>query len=296
VSSPLHLRGDVEKLFNANPNVVAYLSGHTHVNRVRPCATRCTGKGNWWSIETVSSDDWPQQQRLVEAMDNHDGTLSLLGTMLDHSAPVAAPGPIADAAGTAALGVDQLAALSRTFSFNDPRAVRNAGGGSGDRNVELMVRNPWAGKGAGLCTGTTTKVTGRTVDRAELGRRRATNRRAFTKYARKGSTSSEDRYCLAGGGTLRVGYSHDRAVAALTSGRANRLSGVRIGSRTKTVTRRLRGERRYRVGPSTVYVARGRKARMLVQVTKGRVVQMGLADSRRTATKKGTQALLRAFL
>jgi metallophosphoesterase (TIGR03767 family) len=295
-SSPIHLRADMEKLLNANSNVVAYVSGHTHVNRIRPCATRCTGKGNWWSIETVSSNDWPQQQRLLELMDNEDGTMSLLATMVDHSGPVTAPGPIGDAATTAALSVDQLAALSRTFSWNDPRAVRKAGGGSGDRNVELMVRNPWAGKGAGLCTGTTAKVTGRTVDRAVLGRKRTTNRRAFTKYARKGTSSSVDRYCLAGGGNLRVGYSRNRAVVALTSGRANRLSGLKIGSRTRTVTKKLRRERRYRVGSTTVYAARASRARVLVQVKKGKVVQMGLADSRRTSTKKGTQALLRAFL
>jgi metallophosphoesterase (TIGR03767 family) len=295
-SSPVHLRPDVEKLFNSNPNVVAYISGHTHVNRIRPCATRCTGKGNWWSIETVSANDWPQQSRLLELMNNEDGTMSLLGTMVDQSGPVTAPGPIGDAGTTAALGVDQLAAISRTFSFNDPRAVRKAGGGSGDRNVELMVRDPWAGSGAGLCTGTTAKLSGRSVDRAVLGRKRTTNRRAFTKYARKGTTPVVDRYCLVGGGSLRVGYSRDRAVVALTSGRANRLSGLKIGSRTKTVTKKLRRERRYRVGSTTVYVDRASKARILVQVNKGKVVQMGLADSRRTATKKGTQALLRAFL
>ena len=75
----------VERVLNANANVVAYLSGHTHVNRIRPCATRCTKKGNWWSIETTAVADWPQQSRLMEIMDNEDGTLSLLGTPVDHA-------------------------------------------------------------------------------------------------------------------------------------------------------------------------------------------------------------------
>ncbi|MGI8750484.1 MAG: metallophosphoesterase family protein [Thermoleophilaceae bacterium] len=295
-SSPVHLRGDVERLFNANPNVVAYLSGHTHVNRIRPCATRCVKKGNWWSIETTSSVDWPQQQRLVEVMDNHDGTLSVLGTQVDHAGSVTPPPPSGDPGSTAALGVEALASMSRVFSYNDPRAVRRAGGGNGDRNVELMARDPRAGRGAGICTGVTANVSGRTVNRATLGRTRGSVRRAFTKYSLKGRSSAVDRYCAVGGGYLRVGYSRNRAVLALSSSRSNRLKQLKVGYRQRTVARRLHGERRYRVGKSTIYVAKASRARIVVVVVKGRVTQLGLADKRRTSSRKKTQALLKAFL
>ncbi len=295
-STPIHLRGDIERLFNSNPNVVAYLSGHTHVNRIRPCATSCHKLGNWWSIETNASVDWPQQQRLVEVMDNHDGTLSVLGTQVDHTGPVNPPAPSADPASSGALGTEALASMSRIFSYNDPRAVRGAGGGKGDRNVELMVRDPRAGKGAGLCTGVTRNLSGRTVNRAVLGRTRGSVQRAFTKYALKGRLGSLDRYCTVGGGYLRVGYVRNRAALALSSSRSNRLKGLGLGSRTKTVARKLRGERRYAVGRSSVYVARASKARLVVVVTKGRVTQLGLADLKRTKSRKSSLALLKRFL
>jgi hypothetical protein len=294
-STPIHLRGDIERLFNATPNVVAYLSGHTHVNRIRPCATKCVKKGNWWSVETAASVDWPQQQRLVEVMDNHDGTLSVLGTQVDHTGPVNPPAPSADPAASGALGVEALASMSRVFSYNDPHVVRGAIGGSGDRNVELMVRNPRAGKGAGLCTGVTRSISGRTVDRAVLGRTRGSVRRAFTKYALKGRFASLDRYCTVGGGYLRVGYVRNRAALALSSSRSNRLKGLKPGSKAKTVARKLRGERRYALGRSTVYLTRASKARLVVVVTRGRVTQLGLADLKRTRSRKGSLALLRRF-
>ncbi|MEJ7714479.1 MAG: hypothetical protein WKF40_01735 [Thermoleophilaceae bacterium] len=62
------------------------------------------------------------------------------------------------------------------------------------------------------------------------------------------------------------------------------------------MVKRLRGERRYRVGKGTVYVAKASKARIVVEVKKGRVTQLGLADKRRTSSGKKTQALLKAFL
>ena len=215
---------------------------------------RCA-KGNWWSVETASVADFPQQAKLVEVMDNRDGTLSIIGTQVDHAGPARAPGGDRRSGRDAQLGVEQMAAAGRTLAANDPRAYRNPSGGKGDRNVELMVRNPFAGKGAGLCAGVTAKTTGTAMNGAVLDRRRATVRRAVTKYALKGSSGRVDRYCLVGGGNLRVGYLGDRSVVALSSNRSNRLSGIKVGSSTKTVRRRLRGERAYRAGSFTWYVA-----------------------------------------
>ena len=284
----------MERLFNANPNVVAYLSGHSHRNRIRPCATRCA-KGNWWSVETASVADFPQQAKLVEVMDNRDGTLSILGTQIDHAGPARAPAATGDPAATAQMGADQIAAASRTLAANDPRAYRNPGGGKGDRNVELVVRNPFAGKGAGLCAGVTARTTGATVNGAVLGRRRAIVRRGVTRYALKSASSRVDRYCLVGGGTLRVGYLGDRSVIALSSNRAQRLSGIKVGSNGAVVRKGLRRERAYRAGSSTWYVAGASRATIVVQTRRGKVVQIGLADKRRTSSRKQTAALLRAF-
>ena len=147
-SRPLHRgtkgRRTVRALFAANPNVIAYVAGHTHANAVRFYRGR-RGRG-FWEINTASHIDWPQQSRLIELMDNGDGTLSLFGTLLDHAAPVAAP-----AAGPAsAFSPRALASLARTLSFNDPQREGLEGtegsaektGRRRDRNVELLVRDP----------------------------------------------------------------------------------------------------------------------------------------------------------
>jgi metallophosphoesterase (TIGR03767 family) len=145
-STPLH-RGTAGKktvrdLF-LKYRIVAYVAGHTHSNRVDLFKK---GKSAFWQINTASHIDWPQQSRVIEIMDNRDGTLSLFGTVLDAAAPDAAPAP------GSALGFDaaQLASLSRTLSYNDPQrdgAEGSAGtaekrGRRGDRNVELLLRDP----------------------------------------------------------------------------------------------------------------------------------------------------------
>src|SRR5829696_163347 len=148
-STPLHrgLAGKqtIRALFAANPNVISYVGGHTHANRIDFFKGR-KGRG-FWEINTASHIDWPEQSRTIEVMDNRDGTLSLFGTLLDAAAPAAAPAP-----GTSALGLTpaQLASLGRTLSYNDPQREGLEGsegsaekrGRRADRNVELLVRDP----------------------------------------------------------------------------------------------------------------------------------------------------------
>jgi len=123
------------------PNVVVWVNGHTHRNTVTPHA-RATGPGGgFWEINTASHVDWPQQSRIVEIVDNRDGTLSIFGTLLDHAAPTTWP-----ANPTSPL---DLAALSRELGINDPQrdpettSVDGKRGAIGDRNVELLVRAPF---------------------------------------------------------------------------------------------------------------------------------------------------------
>jgi metallophosphoesterase (TIGR03767 family) len=138
-SKPLHLGGDLRALLSATPNVIAYVAGHTHENRITAFAR--PGGGGFWGIETASEIDWPIQSRLLEVMDNRDGTLSIFGTLVDHGATLAMP-----PAGTAAGGFDPgtLAALGREFAYNDPQVgvEHGAEGRPQDRNVELLVADP----------------------------------------------------------------------------------------------------------------------------------------------------------
>jgi len=144
-STPLHLgrtgKKSLKALFAGTPNVIAYVAGHIHANRVTFYGGR-KGRG-FWEVVTASHVDYPQQSRTIEVMDNRDGTLSLFGTILDSAAPAAAPVPGSAAAFTPM----QLASLSRTLSFNDPQRDADEDdppreGRRADRNVELLVRDP----------------------------------------------------------------------------------------------------------------------------------------------------------
>ena len=138
-SRPLRLGGDLRALLLANPNVIAYVAGHTHENRVT--AFKRPGGGGFWGIETASEIDWPIQSRLLEVMDNRDGTLSIFGTLIDHGGALDTPAP-----GTPAFGFspETLAALGRELAYNDPQVgVENgAEGRSADRNVERVLPHP----------------------------------------------------------------------------------------------------------------------------------------------------------
>jgi hypothetical protein len=147
-SEPLHLGepslrepGDttetLTELLDNYPHVIAYVSGHTHDNNVS--AFPRTGGGVWWGIETSATADWPVQHRLIEVMDNHDGTLSIFGTLLD-AAAAATPPPEGSAAGFSA---EDLASIGRELAYNDPQHGAGTGEGSAnDQNVELLVRDP----------------------------------------------------------------------------------------------------------------------------------------------------------
>jgi hypothetical protein len=147
-STPIHRglegRKSVRALFAANRHVITYVTGHTHANAVRFYGGR--RGGGFWEVNTASHIDWPQQSRLLEVMDNRNGTLSIFGTILDAAAPAAAPAP----GPASAFSVGELVSLGRTLSYNDPQRLDAEGGpqdrdklgGARDRNVELLVRDP----------------------------------------------------------------------------------------------------------------------------------------------------------
>jgi metallophosphoesterase (TIGR03767 family) len=140
VSRPIHLGADLQALLLAHRNVIAYVAGHTHEHRIA-AFRRAGGEGGFWAIETSSEIDWPIQSRLLEVMDNRDGTLSIFGTLIDHGGAVGTP-----PSGTAAGGFDPgtLAAIGRELAYNDPQVGIEAGaeGRPADRNVELLLPDP----------------------------------------------------------------------------------------------------------------------------------------------------------
>ena len=145
-SRPLHFgetgKDSLRSLLLRYPNVVLMVDGHTHHNGVIPHPRR-GAKTGFWEVNTASHVDWPQQSRLVDVLDNRDGTLSVFGTILDQAAPITPP-----KAGTSAANMtnDELASISRVLAANDPQTIEvTSGGGAGtrqDRNVELVVSDP----------------------------------------------------------------------------------------------------------------------------------------------------------
>ena len=127
------------------PNVVAWVNGHTHVNMItaHPRPPGATIGGGFWEITTASHIDWPQQARLIELIDNTDGTLSIITTIIDTAAPAAHDDSQLDTIAT-------LGSLSRELAANDWQArthttstVDGHRGSLLDRNTELLLPVPF---------------------------------------------------------------------------------------------------------------------------------------------------------
>jgi metallophosphoesterase (TIGR03767 family) len=134
--------GEVAQLLLRYPNVILWVNGHTHRNQVlaHPRPVGAALPGGFWELNTAAHIDWPEQSRIIELVDNLDGTLSIFGTIVDHGGPVGSAGLSSTTA---------LAALSRELSANDWQERTDARRGSvEDRNVELLVRAPFASSGS----------------------------------------------------------------------------------------------------------------------------------------------------
>jgi hypothetical protein len=77
---------EIEARVASYPNVVAWLVGHEHDVRVRPVRGADAAHPGYWEVQSGSIADWPNQARAIEVVANGDGTLSLLGTMIDFTA------------------------------------------------------------------------------------------------------------------------------------------------------------------------------------------------------------------
>ena len=174
---------------------------------------------------------------------------------------------------------------------------------------------PPGNQGGGLisesgCLNTDATLTGTQLGPAKLGRRLA-EQRAIFQGANKQTRANLDRYCAEGGGNFRIGYPtprltrtlsrtlrrkvKDRVVIVLTSSRRFSVVGIKVGDTTSTALRKLRGERAFKVGSNTWYVAKRGKARLLVKTKNGKVGEIGIGDPRLTTTPNATKRFLNAW-
>ncbi len=162
---------------------------------------------------------------------------------------------------------------------------------------------------AARCAAASGRIGGKSLERARLGRRQATVRTAFARGRR--TRGAIDRFCLAGGGAVRVGYPaaklrrklsrrerarvRGRAVLLLSSGPRTRLRKLAPGATTRTLARRVGKIKPIRVGSTRWYLRAGKGARHVFRVTGGKVRETGLADARLTASRTRAKRLFASF-
>ena len=120
---PRHRADDVLAAISKFTCIIAWVNGHSHQNIIVPRET-------FWDIGTAAHIDWPAQARIIDVVDNRDGTLSIFTTNFDHED-------------------SRIVSFAREISGNDPQKGFSAGTGKAeDRNTELLLPDPFPG-GAG---------------------------------------------------------------------------------------------------------------------------------------------------
>lgn len=132
---------EVRATLHRFPNVVLWVNGHTHTNGVQARRDPDDPSRGFWEVTTCSLVDWPCQARLIELVDDGDGTMSVVCTMLDHDGIVAEAGVRAVGGWSGPL----LAGLHRELAANVPFAGPESplAGAPADRNVVLRMRAPF---------------------------------------------------------------------------------------------------------------------------------------------------------
>jgi hypothetical protein len=83
---------EIHNTLKKYPNVLAHLCGHGHRSRLWVWNKTAPGEHGYPELMQASAIDWPIQGRILELVDNGDGTLSLFTTQVE---PNATPGMLA---------------------------------------------------------------------------------------------------------------------------------------------------------------------------------------------------------
>ncbi|GHD98989.1 TIGR03767 family metallophosphoesterase [Streptomyces alanosinicus] len=125
-----HGGAEVLSVLGAHANVLAWVNGHVHKNVITP--HKGSGARSFWEISTASHIDYPHLARIVELVDNKDGTISVFTTLIESAAP--------HRTDFADLSQTGLSALYRELAYNAPGASTTLGGAAADRNTELVLK------------------------------------------------------------------------------------------------------------------------------------------------------------
>jgi hypothetical protein len=131
----------LEAMLQRFPNVVLHIAGHSLRNAINLRSP--PGGSGYWEITTGSSLEAPMQGRLIEIIDNRDGTLSVFSTVYDSAAPLN-PGDAEDPTPDDGINQRLLAAVARQLAMADGQRDSDAGGlAASDRNAELLAPAPF---------------------------------------------------------------------------------------------------------------------------------------------------------
>lgn len=133
----------LEELLHRFPNVILHIAGHSTENRIAAQPDPQGRTRAHWEITTSSSVGYPMQGRLVEIVDNKDGTISIFSTIYESAAPIK-PGDADDPTPDDGVNELLLASVARQVAVTDPQLDLNAIGlAASDRNAELLLAAPF---------------------------------------------------------------------------------------------------------------------------------------------------------
>lgn len=197
------------------------------------------------------------------------------------------------------------------------RAQTQAGGGASDAGPCVKGSGaPGSGGpdsggpdsgGRSCATAPPRAARGRRLGKARLGQRRKAVRRAF---GRPGSYRPfTDRYCLRGRAAMRVGYPskralgqmsgsrrrkvRGRAILLLSSSRATKVGGVRVGTTAASLKKRKGMRRGVRVGRNVWYTRPSGGRTLVFKVRRRKVAEVGIANRGLTASRSGVKRFFR---
>ncbi|HWD62413.1 MAG TPA: TIGR03767 family metallophosphoesterase [Humibacter sp.] len=129
-----HHGDEIVGVLSRHPNVIAWVNGHSHSNRITP-HPGASPRHSFWEINTASHIDFPQQARVIEVCRDGSGSMSIFTTLIESAAPQQAS--YSDGSQAA------LASLYRELSYNDVSYASRHAGSVGDRNTELLLADPF---------------------------------------------------------------------------------------------------------------------------------------------------------
>jgi metallophosphoesterase (TIGR03767 family) len=133
----------LEAMLQRFPNVVLHVTGHSLRHRIIPRPHPVDRSRGYWEVSTGSPLDYPMQGRLLDIIDNGDGTVSIFSTVYDTAAALH-PGDSKDPTDDDGVNQLDLASIARQVGMRDPQLNIEASGlGVSDRNAELLLTAPF---------------------------------------------------------------------------------------------------------------------------------------------------------